>query len=87
MSSEMWKYIDGERVQLPITSRQAEDLGWIQVRFAKEYGWGYNGNFDTLDEINLWCDEHIENKLYLLGGYDVFVAAETDATMVRLRWA
>lgn len=79
MVAELSRYIDGNRVQLPLNSDQANDLEWVHV-LPGEY-------LIDSDKYEEWCSEHVEDGLYFVGAILVWFKREQDATMFRLRWA
>ena len=74
---ESWTFINGERIMFPVSSEQAEQLGWTKVRLLQ-------GQFTIVEP---WLKANVPNRAYFIGAYAVYFYRECDANWFVLRWS
>lgn len=77
---ELWAYVDGERVSIPLCVPDAKEFGWTR---------GYNpGHVSGNTIVVKWCRDTFER-----GAYETFIDGsvwfyrERDAILCQLKWA
>ena len=71
-----WQYINGERVQFPLSSDQAERLGWARVQLLQR----------QFDMVEPWLKATVPNRAYFIGAFAVYFYRESDANWFKMRW-
>ena len=77
---ELWAYIDGTRVSVPLCVPDAEQFGWTRAVKVRDP--------DHAAEVKSWCRAHFPQ-----GSYESFIDGsiwfyrEQDAVLCQLRWA
>ena len=74
-----WQYINGERIQFPLSSEQAERLGWTRVK-------RYFGPVKELEVTEQWLKANVKDRAYFIGAFAVYFYRESDANWFKMRW-
>lgn len=84
MTTQIWTFIDGKRVDIPAAPYEAEEFGWHKgVEFKSS--WTKLNNID--DEIYEWCRATFDPHIYKVFIRGVWFYREQDAMLCKLRWA
>ena len=84
MATEAWIFIDGRKVPIPMTPREAEDRGWhLGARYETALNWKEH-DFDSIFE---WCKATFDPHVYKMFMRSVWFLNENDALLCKLRWA
>lgn len=84
MATESWIYIDGKKVPIPMTPREAPDMGW---HLGAEYETALNWIENDFESIYTWCRETFDPHVYKVFMRSVWFLYEHDAVLCRIKWA
>lgn len=74
---EAWQYISGDRIPFPLSSEQAENLGWTRVKILQR----------QFTIVEPWLQANIQDRAYFVGAFAVYFYREQDANWFVLRWS
>ena len=84
MATEVWCYIDGQKVEIPFAPYEAEQLGWHK---GAEFKSPIHIDDTKGAEVDAWCRKTFDPYVYRVFIRSAWFLREQDAMLCKLRWS
>jgi hypothetical protein len=82
--TQVWAYINGQRVEIPQADYEARECGWHK---GAECNWRTFADDERNLAIRSWCRQTFDPHTYVMFSRGVYFLYESDAVMCKLRFA